>query len=151
MSLALLRRYPRLTAVVIDIANVCSAGQEIAQENSLSDRIDYHAADFLSEELPSGFDMVLECDVGVYSEVLLRKVRAALNPDGRLVIVDQFAPSEGVAPPPRLHWALLGSLIDPDSTLPTVAEIQTRLTQADFRLLSQGTLCGDWNVIEGGM
>ena len=49
--------------------------------------------------------MVLECDVNVYSEALFRKVWAALNPEGRFVIVDQLAPERGVAPPSRLHWA----------------------------------------------
>ena len=66
MSLALVRRNPHLTAVVLDIASVCTAGGEIADEHALGDRIAYHAADFLREELPAGFDMVLECDVGVY-------------------------------------------------------------------------------------
>jgi hypothetical protein len=73
---ALLRRYPHLTAVVVDIANVCAAGREIATENSMEDRITYYAADFLRDELPSGFGMVLECDAGPYSEALFRRILA---------------------------------------------------------------------------
>jgi tRNA A58 N-methylase Trm61 len=156
VSLALLRRYPHLTAVVVDIANVCAAGREIAIENSMEDRITYHAVDFLRDELPSGFGMVLECDVGTYSEALLGKIRAALNPGGRLVIVNQFAPTAGVAPSSWLHWAVLASLENPDFTLPTVAEIQSQLKQAGFQLLSERTLphkevlrwSNDWVMIE---
>lgn len=142
MSLALLRRYPHLTAVVVDIANVCAAGREIAAENSMERRISYHVADLDRDELPSGFDLVLECDVGVYREEFFRRVRTALTPGGRLVIVDQFAPAEGLAPalPPYPHWAFLSSLERADVTYPTVAAIRTLLTQSGFRLLSEEAL-----------
>jgi predicted TPR repeat methyltransferase len=137
MSLALLRRYPKLTVTVVDIANVCAAGSEIAAENSLEDRITFHPADFLQDELPSRFDVVLECDVNVYSEELFCKVWDSLNPEGRFVIVDQFAPAEGVAPPSRLHWAFEGSLTSPEFVFPTAARIQGQLERAGFRLLSE--------------
>ncbi len=157
MSLALLRRHPDLKAVVVDIANVCAAGREIAAENALQERITYHAADFVRDDLPSGFDMVLECDVGVYSEEVLRKMWALLNPGGRLVIVDHFAPAEGVAPatPPYTYWAFLASLADPEFSFPTATQMQERLRQAGFQPLSVETLVvkealrwsRDWVVI----
>lgn len=158
MSLALLRRYPHLTAVVVDIPNVCAAARQLVREvvrevgvqnarhaageeapvHPLEGRIAYHAADFIQDELPTGFDMVLECDVGAYSEDLFRKIRPALNAGGRLVIVDQFAQEEGLAPwnPPYPLWAFLGSLEDPDAGRPTAAEIEARLVRSGFRLLS---------------
>jgi ubiquinone/menaquinone biosynthesis C-methylase UbiE len=148
MSLALLRQHPQLTSVVVDIDNVCAAGREIAAEHPATDRITYFAADFLRNKLPGDFDMVLECDVGAYDETLFRKLRAALNSGGRLVIVDQLAPTKGVAPACRLQWAFQGSLVNPESTFPTVAGIQTCLTQAGFQLLSKGTLSKGWVVIE---
>jgi len=140
VSLALLRRYPQLTAVVVDIANVCAVGCEIAKENSMEDRITHYPAEFLHDELPSGFDMVLECDINVYSEALFRKIWNALKPGGRLVIVDQFAPAEGVAPSSRLHWAFQNSMVNPDFHFPTAIEIQTLLTQSGFQILSMGAL-----------
>ena len=140
ISLALLRRYTHLTAVVVDSANVCVVGREIANENSLESRITYHPADFLRDELPSGFDMVLECDVDVYSEALFHKVWAALKPGGRFVIVDQLAPAEGIAPPSRVHWAFQGSLMDPEFNFLTASEIQTQLETAGFGRISQSNL-----------
>lgn len=133
VSLALLRRFPSLTAVVVDIDNVCQAGREIAVENALEDRITYHAADFVVDELPPGFDMVLECDVAVYDEALFAKVRDALNSGGRFVIIDQLAPAKGVAPTPRLDWALQGSLVDSEFTYPTAEEILSKLDRAGFQ------------------
>jgi predicted TPR repeat methyltransferase len=160
MSMALLRRYPDLSAVVVDIANVCAAGREIAVEQSLEERLTYHVADFTRDELPSGFDMILDCDVGCYNETMLPKIWTALNPEGRLVLVDQFAPEPGLAPEtfPYPHWLFLGSLESSDVSYPTATEVQTRLTQAGFRLLSEailpqkGTLrwTKEWVMIEAG-
>jgi predicted TPR repeat methyltransferase len=136
VSMALLGRNPNLSAVVVDIANVCEAGREIARENSMAERVTYHAAEFRSDELPAEFDMVLECDVNVYSEELFRKVRRAMNPGGRFVIVDQFAPEPGVAPPSRIHWALEGSMEKPDYRFPTAMEVQTHLKSTGFKNIS---------------
>jgi len=154
VSLALLRRYPRLTATVVDIANVCAAGREIAAEHSLEDRITYHAADFLRDELPSGFDMALMCDVNVYTVPLFRRVRDSLNAGGRFVIVDQLAPAEGVAPASRVHWALEGSLRTASFQFPTAEMIRDQLREASFRDLSDSVLpsaLGSCSRMSGGM
>jgi ubiquinone/menaquinone biosynthesis C-methylase UbiE len=135
MSLALLVSNPQLTAVVFDIPNVCAAGREIASENAMEDRITYQAGDFIHDELPSGFDLVLNCDVGIYTETMFRKIRSALNPGGRLVIVDKYAPTKESAHPTRLHWALLSSLENPDRTGTTTGEVENLLTQTGFKIL----------------
>jgi hypothetical protein len=41
------------------------------------------------------------------------RIRDALNPNGRLILIDQFAPEPGIAPPSRLNWAFLGALQNP--------------------------------------
>jgi SAM-dependent methyltransferase len=158
VSLALLRRYPDLSAVVLDTAHVCVAGREIAAENSMGDRIRYQPIDLLEDDLPTGFDAALECDVGLHSEGFLRQVRASLNQGGRLIIVDKFAPAEGVAPPSRVHWAFAGSLAGPDSAYPTVAETEEVLARAGYRLLGSHPLpqreavrwSEGWTVIQAG-
>jgi SAM-dependent methyltransferase len=140
VSLAFLRRYPRLTATVVDVANVCAAGREIATEAALEDRITYHAADFLRDSLPSGFDLVLECDVNIYSVSLFEKIRDSLSTGGRFVIVDQLAPAEGVAPRPRVHWAFAGSLVNSEFMYPTAGRIREQLERAGFRIASESRL-----------
>jgi hypothetical protein len=72
------------------------------------------------------------------------------------VIVDQFAPAEGVAPSAWLHWAFLASLENPNFTLLTGIKVRSRLKQAGFQLLSERTLphkealrwSNDWVLIE---
>jgi hypothetical protein len=107
----------------------------IASENKLERRITYLAADFLKDNLPTGFDMVMLCDVGSFSESLLRRIHDVLNLKGRLVIVDKFAPSKTGAPPSRLLSAFLTSLESPAQSVDyiTTEVVQTRLLQAGFR------------------
>ena len=135
VSFALLRRQHDLTSVVVDVENVCQAGREIALENKLEKRITYLAADFLQDDLPTGFDMVMLCDVGSFSEILFRRIYDVLNLRGRLVIVDKFAPSRTSAPPSRLSSAFLDSLKYPSQSVDftTTEVVQTQLQQAGFR------------------
>jgi cyclopropane fatty-acyl-phospholipid synthase-like methyltransferase len=134
VSFALLRKQHDLTSVVMDVENVCQVGQGIASENELEERITYLAADFLQDDLPTGFDMVMLCDVGSFSESLFRRIYYALNPKGQLVIVDKFAPSRTSAPPSRLPSVFLDSLVSPAPSIDfTTAEVvQTRLQQVGF-------------------
>jgi len=140
VSLAILKRHPECTAVVVDIENVCSAGFQIAGQTMVADRIKYHPADLMKDNLPDGFDMVLECDVGEYGTDLFRRIRGALNPNGRLMIVDQFPPAVGVARPGQLHWAFERSLRDPEFRFLTAGEVRERLAGAGFEVYSEMTL-----------
>lgn len=138
VSFALLRKKHDLTSIVVDVENVCQAGREIALENRLEKRITYLSADFLQDDLPSGFDMVMLCDVGSFSEILFRRIHDVLNPKGHLVIVDKFAPSRTSAPPSRLSSAFLYSLECPSQSIDfaTAEVVQARLQQAGFRDVS---------------
>ncbi len=135
VSFALLRKKHDLASVVVDVENVCQAGREIALENKLEKRITYLAADFLQNDLPTGFDMVMLCDVGSFSETLFQRIHDLLNLKGHLVIVDKFAPSRTNAPPSRLASAFLDSLEYPSQSIdfPTTEVVQARLQQAGFR------------------
>jgi SAM-dependent methyltransferase len=141
VAAAFLRRYPGLSATVVDIPGVCAAGRELTAGLGLGDRLDFHAADFLRDELPGGFDVILECDVNVYGVELLRKLRAALAPGGRLVIADQMAAAADVAHDTRAHWAFGRSLTDIEfAGYPTWIEVRAQLGAAGFRIRSERPL-----------
>ncbi len=152
VSFALLRKRKELTAVVVDVESVCQTGRRIAQENKLESRITYRAADILKDDLPLGFDMVMLCDVGIFSEILLRKIYDILNPGGQLVIVDKFAPLRTNAPPSRLLSAFLTSLESPAESADyiTLDVVQTRLKDAGFHVTSRASVPHEntlpWNV-----
>jgi ubiquinone/menaquinone biosynthesis C-methylase UbiE len=147
VSMAFLRRYPALTSTVVDIENVCIAGREIASEEGFSDRITYYSADFEDDELPCGFDLALQCDVGEYSIELLQKLHRSLKPGGRLIFVDHFSPAENFAPTTRIEWTFLDSLHDPDFYFPTIDEFRSQLVQAGFDVLGEYQTMGNGLVV----
>jgi SAM-dependent methyltransferase len=152
VSFALLRKRPDLTSVVLDAESVCQVGREIASENRLENRISYVAADLLQDDLPVGFDMVMLCDVGLFDEGLFAKIYDALNMDGRLVVVDKFAPTKTDAPPSRLSGAFLTSLQYPAQSISftTVETVLSRLEKTGFRDFSTTIVPHDdnlpWNI-----
>jgi predicted nicotinamide N-methyase len=135
VSFALLRKHDELSSVVVDIESVCQAGRVIASENKLEKRITYLSADFLKDDLPTGFDVVMLCDVGSFNKILFRRIHDVLNLKGHLVIVDKFSPSRTSAPPSRLLSAFVNSLESPAQSVDyiTTEVVLTRLHQVGFR------------------
>lgn len=147
VSMALLRKYPKLISTIVDIEYVCAAGREIVEEQGFSDRITYHAAEFAVDDFPTGFDLVLQCDVGIYGIELHQKLHRSLKPGGRLIYVDHFSPSEDLAPPTRIEWTFLDSLHDPGFCFPTVEEVKTQLQQSGFEILDKPRTIGSGYVV----
>ena len=132
ISMALLRKYPTLSSTVVEIENVCVAGREIAREEGFSDRLNFYPAEFEEDEFPSGFDLVLQCDVSVFGLELLQKIWRSLKPGGRLIFVGHLSPAENNAPPTRLEWIFLDSLHNADFSIPTLDEFKMQLAQTGF-------------------
>jgi ubiquinone/menaquinone biosynthesis C-methylase UbiE len=156
VSLALLQRNTNLTSLIVDIPNVCSVGREIAKEVGLEDRITYLEANFLEEDLPMGFDVIMQADVGEHGLEHLRKLWAILEPGGRVVIVDQFESEEGIVPKQYKYWAFPGSMADPEYSIGTLVDLTAKLEEVGFRILSQQPLIvggevrfdEDWVLVE---
>ena len=134
VSMALMQKYPQLSSTVVDIPHVCAAGREIAERLGFADRITYYPAEFDTDEFPTGFDLVLQCDVAIYNLALIRKLSHSLKPGGRLVYVDHFSPSEYLAPPTRIEWTFLDSLRDPNYCFPTLDQVKSILNQVGFEV-----------------
>ena len=149
MSMALMRRYPQLTSVVVEIENVCVSGRRIAAENGLSDRITFHPANILRDELPASFDLVLEADVGLYELELFRRVRAALNPGGRFVISQPWAQRDGSVPDRLLLRNFRSSLQDPNALECILKDVRALMREAGFQQLSEWAFGQDDIVLEG--
>nr|MBC8426201.1 hypothetical protein [bacterium] len=121
-------------APVVATANVCAVGRGLAAERGLADRVTARAADSLADPLPAGFDVVVACDVNIYTEGLFAKVAEALVEGGRFLIIDEFAPDDRTAPPNRAHWALDASLHDTDHAMPSLGGVKALLEGAGLRL-----------------
>lgn len=149
VSLALLRKHPELRATVVDIANVCIAGREIADKLPEQDRISYYPANFVEDELPKGFDIILKCDVGIFDDSILAKLAGSLNEGGRLVIVDRWFDMGEKETTRRLDHVLAKSLRNPEYTLRSLEDIEVGLVQADLEVESIVEIpYGSWKMIQ---
>jgi SAM-dependent methyltransferase len=110
-SLALARRYPRLTATVFELPRVVRVAREIIAQAGLADRVSVQEGDFQREELGHGYDValvfgVLNGEPPAGRPALIRKVHAALNPGGQIVLRDFVLDPDGAGPPEAAVFAL---------------------------------------------
>lgn len=95
-SASLCRRYPELTATVLDLPGSAAIGRELIAAAGLSDRIMFRDGDATTAELGGGYDAVLCFNLVHHlrpdqAAALFRRAREALHPGGTLAILDVFA------------------------------------------------------------
>jgi 2-polyprenyl-3-methyl-5-hydroxy-6-metoxy-1,4-benzoquinol methylase len=137
-SMALARRYPRLTATVLELPEAAEVARETIAAEGLARRVEVQSGDFQRQELGQGYDVVLifgvlvsETDEG--KRALLRKAHAALVPGGLLVIREFWLNPEDPARSPEaalfsLHMLLANSAGD----VVSLAEMKSMLAEAGF-------------------
>jgi SAM-dependent methyltransferase len=95
-SAELCRRYPRLTATVLDLPGSAAIGREIIAAAGLSDRVRHVDGDAATADLGTGHDGVLCFNLVHHLRPeqvtgLLARIRDALAPGGVLAVMDVFA------------------------------------------------------------
>jgi hypothetical protein len=98
LSAAFLRRYPRLSATILDLPHVISAADELLSVAGLRERVTLVAGDFF-ETVPAGGDVyLLSMIVHDWNDTeaiaLLQAVRRAIPDHGRLLLVDAVLPDD---------------------------------------------------------
>jgi SAM-dependent methyltransferase len=137
-SLALAQRYPRLTATVFDLPRVVPVAREIIEQAGLADRVSVQEGNFQSEALGGGYDVALVFGVlnGEPPEgrlALIKKVFAALNPGGRIVVRDYGLDSNRAGPTEATVFALQMLLATDTGGLDTCADWELWLSLAGFK------------------
>jgi hypothetical protein len=95
-SVELCRRFPNLTATVLDSPQALNTARQTVAAEGMAERILLQPGDILNGDSGTGFDVALLFNIVHGFEpqgnlALLRRVAAALNPGGVLVIVEQLA------------------------------------------------------------
>lgn len=95
-SAQLCRRYPHLTATVLDLPGSAAIGREIIAAAGLSDRVRHRAGDATTDDLGGGHDAVLCFNLVHHLKPdqiagLLKRIHGALAPGGTLAVMDAFA------------------------------------------------------------
>jgi SAM-dependent methyltransferase len=102
-SATLCRRYPELTATVVDLPGSAEVGREIVAAAGLADRVLFRPGDATTADLGSGYDAVLCFNLVHHltpeqAAGLFRRAAAALRPGGTLAVLDAFADRARRAP-----------------------------------------------------
>jgi len=111
---AILKTYPKLRGMLVDRADSIDVAKPRFSSGRLADRVQLVSAD-LSKEVPTGADVhVLKHVLHGYADdaaaQILRNCRAALPPDGRILIVEFVLPEVIDSPDPDLEKRLLSDL-----------------------------------------
>jgi SAM-dependent methyltransferase len=144
-SIALAQRYPLLTATVFELPRVAHVAREIIENAGLTTRITVQEGDFQQEGLGSDYDVALVFGVlnGEPPEdrpVLIRKVFAALNPGGLIVLRDSILEPDRTGPSEAAIFALQMLITTDSGGLDTSDDWATWLLSAGFSHLKQVAL-----------
>jgi len=124
MSIALARRNPRLRACVLDLATVCKIAAGNIRRTGLSRRIHTMTGD-IRNRFPTGYDVILFCDIGALSKQHLKNAYKSLPPGGLVAAVDRYLSDDGTKPLDRLVAHFVGSSFGLATRSEMVAAVQS--------------------------
>jgi 2-polyprenyl-3-methyl-5-hydroxy-6-metoxy-1,4-benzoquinol methylase len=132
------QKNPRAHLVALDWAAVLTVTEENARKAGLADRFSKIAGDAFTVDLGADYDVVLVPNFLHHFNTadgtrFLRRVQAALRPDGRVVIVEFVPDEDRVSPPAAATFSLVMLGTTPEGDAYTFAEYQKMLTDAGFR------------------
>jgi SAM-dependent methyltransferase len=96
-SAALCKRYPTLSASVVDLPGSAAIGREILAENGMADRVQHREGDMFESDLGGPHDGALAFNIIHHFDPedcvrLLRRIADALAPGAPLAVLDLFLP-----------------------------------------------------------
>ena len=156
-AMAFLAKNPTLHATVCDRPAALDVAKEIASTHKAGTRLSYLPLDLLTDAIPGAYDVIWYSNVlHIYSpqdnQGLFRRLLAALNPGGRLLIQDAFLHDrEGLFPEEASLFAVSMLLFTERGNTYSAAETRAWLTDAGFeriKVLRMKKGTEDW---EGGI
>jgi hypothetical protein len=136
-SIALAKRYPRLTATVFELPAVVPVAREIIASEGVADRVSVQEGDFQKDELGGGYDLALLFGVmgGETPEGkrdLVHKAFKALNPGGRLLLREFLLEPDRTQPPEAALFAVQMLLSTDKGGVSTREEMEGWIKEAGF-------------------
>ena len=136
-AMAFAAQQPGLIAVVFDLPNVLPLTREYIAEAGLTSRVTTAVGDYLVDPLPHGFDLVflsavIHSNSSAQNAALLASCAAALNPGGRVAVVDWVMDEDRVAPPAGAFFALNMLVATESGDTFTEREIRGWMAAADL-------------------
>lgn len=147
-SITLCRRFPDLTAVIIDFPNMIDIARKHVGSAGLDNRISFASASAEASTWPAGVDAILMSylfsAVG-QTEVtqLIAKAFDALRPGGQLLVHDFVVDDDRSGPDLAALWNLVMVMGNPDAAFLTPGRLDTMLDRAGFVEIETKPLISD--------
>ena len=148
----LLRQNSRLDATLFDLPSVAAMAAERLSENPLAPRLRIVGGDFFSDPLPENCDVALLANVAhnfspERNQALLRKLRAAVAPDARLLLVDFWTDPTHTDPVFAALMAGAFLLVSGEGTVYSADEGRDWLERTGWKLLDHRPLAGPASLL----
>jgi SAM-dependent methyltransferase len=146
----ILGRYAHLTATLVDLPEVAAVVAGQTADGPLAGRVDAIGADLFADPLPVGHDAILVANVVHLFPPdrnldLLRRLRGAVTPDGRLLLVDWWRTD--IAPHPSARFGAGEFLMVSGGDLYQVDEVAQWLAETGWRFAGRQELPPPSSVI----
>ena len=149
MLATILQQYPDLTAVLFDLPTVVERAHPLLASSGVADRCEVVSGDFFQSVPHSGDGYLMQHIIHDWNDErsihILRNTRHAIDPLGRLLLVESVIASGNSPSPAKLLD--LGMLALTGGRERTEAEFRELLAAAGFRLLSIGPASGGGDQI----
>ena len=139
------QRNPKAEIVAVDWANVLKVASENARAAGVHDRHHTLAGDAFKVEFPNDFDVALVTNFLHHFDpqtckAFLAKIHRALNPGGRVAVLEFVPNPDRVSPPIPARFSLTMLANTPSGDAYTLSELTQQLEGAGFRNLSVHSL-----------
>lgn len=136
-SLALTQAREGIQATIFELPNVVAITNDYIQSHDDRHAITVRAGDFLTEDLGTGYDLVLVASIihmfdAPTNAALIRKCAAALRARGQLVIMDYIMQDDRLKPEVGAGFALHMLVSTPHGDTYTARDIDIWLDEAGF-------------------
>jgi SAM-dependent methyltransferase len=136
-SAEILRKDKKARATLIDRSAAIKVAKEILGSGALSKRFSFIEGDFFEIELKEKYDSLLFSNIlHIYNESenkgLFKKIHKALNPGGRLLIVDLFLNDDQTSPYNAALFSLTMLMYTKTGRTYTFSETETMLKKTGF-------------------
>jgi len=136
-SCALAEKYPDLQVTLFDLPPVLEVAKELVAGREVAPRISYHPGNYHSDEFPEGFDAVLFCGALHQEDPqsaadIFAKIFRALQPRGRVCVVDMMLRKDGTEPAFSTLFSLNMMLTSPAGRVFTEDQARHLLAEAGF-------------------
>jgi hypothetical protein len=151
-SIAAAVAHPRLRATVFELPQVAELARRRIAEHGLAGRIDVVGGDLMTADLPTGHDRcllanVVHCFSPADNTRLLAKVRAAVAPSARLLLVDYWTDPGHVEPAVAALMAGEFAVNSTDGDVYSLDEAREWLAGTGWRFVTHERLHGAKSVI----